>query len=77
MKKMIPLGRFGTPDDIGQLSVFLAYLASYITGTLVVADGGQNLGGSGADADDRGGNGQGGQIRSGARAPAPRERRQQ
>ncbi|MDG4560579.1 MAG: SDR family NAD(P)-dependent oxidoreductase [Candidatus Competibacter sp.] len=45
-------GRFGirgTPDDIGQLSVFLASpLASYITGTLVVADGGQNLPGSGA-----------------------------
>ena len=49
LKKMIPLGRFGTPDDIGQLSVFLASpLASYITGTLVVADGGQNLPGSGA-----------------------------
>ena len=49
LKKMIPLGRFGTPDDIGQLSVFLASpLASYITGALVVADGGQNLPGSGA-----------------------------
>ncbi len=49
LKRMIPLGRFGTPDDIGQLSVFLASpLASYITGTLVVADGGQNLPGSGA-----------------------------
>lgn len=49
LKKMIPLGRFGTPDDIGQLSVFLASpLASYITGTRVVADGGQNLPGSGA-----------------------------
>jgi NAD(P)-dependent dehydrogenase (short-subunit alcohol dehydrogenase family) len=49
LKRMIPLGRFGTPDDIGQLSVFLASpLAAYITGTLVVADGGQNLPGSGA-----------------------------
>ena len=49
LKEMIPLGRFGTPDDIGQLSVFLASpLASYITGTLIVADGGQNLPGSGA-----------------------------
>jgi NAD(P)-dependent dehydrogenase (short-subunit alcohol dehydrogenase family) len=49
LKKAIPLGRFGTPDDIGQLSVFLASpLASYITGTLMVADGGQNLPGSGA-----------------------------
>jgi enoyl-[acyl-carrier-protein] reductase (NADH) len=34
-------------DDIGQLAVFLASpLASYVTGTLVVADGGQNLPGS-------------------------------
>ncbi|MDS4059201.1 MAG: SDR family oxidoreductase [Candidatus Contendobacter sp.] len=49
LKRMIPLGRFGTPDDIGQLSVFLASpLAAYITGTLIVADGGQNLPGSGA-----------------------------
>ena len=49
LKRMIPLGRFGTPDDIGQLSVFLASpLASYITGALIVADGGQNLPGSGA-----------------------------
>ncbi|MCB1776476.1 MAG: SDR family oxidoreductase [Candidatus Competibacteraceae bacterium] len=48
LKKMIPLGRFGTPDDIGQLSVFLASpLASYMTGARVVADGGQNLPGSG------------------------------
>lgn len=48
LKKGIPLGRFGTADDIGQLAVFLASpLASYITGTVVVADGGQNLPGSG------------------------------
>lgn len=45
---VIPLGRFGTVDEIGQLAVFLASpLASYITGTLVVCDGGQNLAGSG------------------------------
>ncbi|MFZ1324837.1 MAG: SDR family oxidoreductase [Candidatus Contendobacter sp.] len=49
LTQMIPLGRFGTPDDIGQVSVFLASpLAAYITGTLIVADGGQNLAGSGA-----------------------------
>ena len=48
LKRMIPLGRFGRPDDIGQLSVFLASpLASYLTGALIVADGGQNLPGSG------------------------------
>lgn len=45
---VIPLRRYGTVDDIGQLAVFLASpLASYLTGTLVVADGGQNLLGTG------------------------------
>lgn len=49
LQQAIPLGRFGTPDDIGQLSVFLASpLASYVTGAVIVADGGQNLPGSGA-----------------------------
>jgi NAD(P)-dependent dehydrogenase (short-subunit alcohol dehydrogenase family) len=44
----IPLGRFGTTDDIGRVAVFLASpLASYVTGTVLVADGGQNLAGSG------------------------------
>lgn len=44
----IPLGRFGTVDDIGQAAVFLASpLAAYITGTVLVVDGGQNLPGSG------------------------------
>jgi len=47
VKHAIPLGRLGTVDDIGQLAVFLASpLASYITGALIVADGGQNLPGS-------------------------------
>jgi NAD(P)-dependent dehydrogenase (short-subunit alcohol dehydrogenase family) len=45
--RTIPLQRLGTVDDIGQLAVFLASpLAAYVTGTLVVADGGQNLPGS-------------------------------
>jgi len=45
--RTIPLQRLGTVDDIGQLAVFLASpLAAYITGALVVADGGQNLPGS-------------------------------
>ena len=48
LTKAIPLRRFGTPDDIGQVAVFLASpLASYVTGTVLVADGGQNLPGSG------------------------------
>jgi len=48
LKRAIPLGRYGTVDDIGQMAVFLASpLAAYVTGTLVVVDGGQNLPGSG------------------------------
>ena len=43
----IPLGRFGTVDDIARAAVFLASpLASYVTGTVLVVDGGQNLAGS-------------------------------
>jgi NAD(P)-dependent dehydrogenase (short-subunit alcohol dehydrogenase family) len=43
----IPLRRMGTVDDIGQTAVFLASpLASYISGCVVVVDGGQNLAGS-------------------------------
>ncbi|MBI1783521.1 SDR family oxidoreductase, partial [Candidatus Sumerlaeota bacterium] len=48
LKRAIPLGCYGTVDDIGQTAVFLASpLAGYITGTLIVVDGGQNLLGSG------------------------------
>ena len=43
----VPLLRTGTVDDIGQLAAFLSSpLASYITGCVVVCDGGQNLPGS-------------------------------
>jgi NAD(P)-dependent dehydrogenase (short-subunit alcohol dehydrogenase family) len=43
----IPLRRMGTVDDIGQTAAFLASpLASYISGCMVVCDGGQNLAGS-------------------------------
>jgi NAD(P)-dependent dehydrogenase (short-subunit alcohol dehydrogenase family) len=43
----VPLGRMGSVDDIGQTAVFLASpLASYISGCVVVCDGGANLGGS-------------------------------
>jgi NAD(P)-dependent dehydrogenase (short-subunit alcohol dehydrogenase family) len=48
LARVIPLRRFGTPEDIGQVAAFLASpLAGYVTGTLLVADGGQNLLGSG------------------------------
>ncbi len=49
LQAAIPLGRYGTVDEIGHAAVFLASpLAAYITGTLLVVDGGQNLPGSGA-----------------------------
>lgn len=45
--RTIPLGRYGTTDDIGQAAAFLASpLAQYVTGTVLVVDGGQNLTGS-------------------------------
>ena len=48
LQQAIPLGRYGTVDDIGQAAVFLSSpLATYVTGTCVVVDGGQNLPGSG------------------------------
>lgn len=43
----VPLRRMGSVEDIGQVAAFLASpLASYITGCVVVCDGGQNLVGS-------------------------------
>ena len=42
--KMIPLGRFGEKNDIADLALFLcSYSASFITGTVMVCDGGQAL----------------------------------
>jgi NAD(P)-dependent dehydrogenase (short-subunit alcohol dehydrogenase family) len=43
----VPLRRMGSVDDIGQVAAFLASpLAAYVTGCLVVCDGGSNLAGS-------------------------------
>jgi NAD(P)-dependent dehydrogenase (short-subunit alcohol dehydrogenase family) len=43
----VPLRRMGTVDDIGQTAAFLASpLAAYVTGCVVVCDGGANLAGS-------------------------------
>jgi len=44
MEASVPLGRLGTPRDVGNAVVFLASdEASYITGTTIVVDGGQTL----------------------------------
>jgi len=44
----LPLGRLGTKQDISQLALFLASdAAAYVTGSLMVCDGGQSLLGSG------------------------------
>jgi NAD(P)-dependent dehydrogenase (short-subunit alcohol dehydrogenase family) len=44
----VPMRRMGGVDDIGQTAAFLASpLASYISGCVVVCDGGSNLAGSG------------------------------
>lgn len=41
IKKMIPSGRFGTPEDVAELAAFLASDASsYITGEVIKVDGG-------------------------------------
>jgi NAD(P)-dependent dehydrogenase (short-subunit alcohol dehydrogenase family) len=43
----IPLGRFGTKDEIADLALFLSTdAAAYITGGIFVCDGGQSLTGS-------------------------------
>jgi len=40
-KSRLPLGRFGDPDEVARVIVFLASdMASYITGALITVDGG-------------------------------------
>ena len=48
MAAMLPLGRFGTVDDIGAMAVVLASpLAAFVTGASIVVDGGFGLSGTG------------------------------
>jgi NAD(P)-dependent dehydrogenase (short-subunit alcohol dehydrogenase family) len=48
IKRMTPLQRFGRKDEIADLAVFLCSpAAAYITGTVMICDGGQSLLGSG------------------------------
>lgn len=45
IRKRIPVGRLGTPDEVGSLAAFLCSPdASYITGTVITIDGGRSLG---------------------------------
>jgi NAD(P)-dependent dehydrogenase (short-subunit alcohol dehydrogenase family) len=42
----VPLGRFGTKEDVANLALFLASpLASYITGAVIPVDGGRTANG--------------------------------
>jgi 3-oxoacyl-[acyl-carrier protein] reductase len=50
IKKLIPMKRIGTPDDIARVAVFLAGdESSYITGQVITVDGGLSLGAVAAD----------------------------
>ncbi|MBY0230936.1 MAG: 3-oxoacyl-ACP reductase FabG [Gemmataceae bacterium] len=49
LQKMIPMKRYGQPDDIAKMAAFLASdEASYITGQVITVDGGLSLGAAGA-----------------------------
>jgi len=48
IQKMIPVRRFGQPEDIARVAVFLASEdASYVTGQVITVDGGLSLGAGG------------------------------
>ena len=44
IRSLVPMGRWGTPEDVAGVAVFLASVAaSFMTGSVVVVDGGQTL----------------------------------
>ncbi len=43
VQKRISLGRFGTPQDVAEVVLFLAAGAAYLTGTVISVDGGLSL----------------------------------
>jgi len=44
VKRGVPLGRFGTAEDIANMAIYLASPAGdYITGATIVVDGGEWL----------------------------------
>lgn len=49
LAESIPIGRFGTKDEVADLALYLASdQASYITGAIIPCDGGQSLTGHGS-----------------------------
>jgi NAD(P)-dependent dehydrogenase (short-subunit alcohol dehydrogenase family) len=45
VKKSIPFGRYGTPEEVARVVVFMASpAASWVTGTNIIVDGGQHKG---------------------------------
>ena len=47
LAEYVPIGRFGTVEDIAAVTAFLASpIASLVTGATLVADGGQSFSGS-------------------------------
>lgn len=42
-EEKIPMGHYGTPDDVAKAAVFFAYDAPYITGQVLIVDGGRSV----------------------------------